>query len=159
LHIPTTPEAIAESPNDEERDEFLPLTPVGASPYSVNFPTSGSSQPPTPQSANFTQSNGNMTAAERREHSRRHSRVHSRNLSVFFPRPGEQQPWSAQELRGEQLAAPAPIDIPPTSASPFGAWNGFEGTSPQKANSRRGHHHRHSVSHKFVHYGSLWSSM
>lgn len=90
-----------------------------------------------------------MTAAERREHSRRHSRVHSRNLSVFFPRPGTEAQDEADVARASAVFGNGNVgDTPPrpqlhvdtlgTGPAELG------GISPTKA--RRGHHHKHSVS-------------
>jgi hypothetical protein len=110
-------------------------------------------------------------------HSRRHSRLHSRNLSIFFPRPGS-LPHStiaedgAQELEiGPPSKDSSPASVPMPSASPtvsrskqkfgegftFGARPppGIDGgpliseQSPLARTARRGHHHKHSLSHNF----------
>ncbi|KAH9077788.1 hypothetical protein EDB83DRAFT_2345970 [Lactarius deliciosus] len=110
-------------------------------------------------------------------HSRRHSRLHSRNLSIFFPRPGS-LPHSAiaedgtQELEIEPcIDSAAAAGVPLPSASPtlsrpqkrlgegftFGArpppaHNGdalIDEQPPLPRASRRGHHHKHSLSHNF----------
>jgi hypothetical protein len=110
-------------------------------------------------------------------HSRRHSRLHSRNLSVFFPPPGS-LPHStiaedgAQELEvGPYPDVPSLAGVPMPSASPavsrptqrFGEGFTFGGRpppsdqgsapidkqSPLHRASRRGHHHKHSLSHNF----------
>jgi len=110
-------------------------------------------------------------------HSRRHSRLHSRNLSIFFPRPGS-LPHSAiaedgaQELEIESRTdASAAAGVPMPSASPtlsrpqkrLGEGFTFGGRPPPTHNgnalideesplpraSRRGHHHKHSLSHNF----------
>jgi hypothetical protein len=110
-------------------------------------------------------------------HSRRHSRLHSRNLSIFFPSPGS-LPHStiaedgAQEL---EISSPpedsSPASVPMPSASPtvsrpmqrFGEGFTFGARPPSSDNdsllmseraplprtSRRGHHHKHSLSHNF----------
>lgn len=115
-----------------------------------------------------------MTAAERRDHSRKHSRVHSRNLSVFFPRPGSEAEREADEIRatdnfGRQpphriqtsgLAAPNP-NYSSNSASSYGSSSEDSAFSPNglsvpseeygapvsPTKSRRGHHRKHSVNH------------
>lgn len=175
---PTTPQL-----QQEEEDEFLPMTSPFSPSYSMSMygangtspvrgthdrrgsGTSSSNPGSLPQSPIGQTSMAGMTAAERREHSRRHSRVHSRNLSVFFPRP-EQKGLPGYQLKAVQFdeqdeqadrqhsvnvditgartkgwgfanGAPAPIDTGDESTR----------TNPQ---SRRGHHHRHSMSHKCV---------
>ncbi len=110
-------------------------------------------------------------------HTRRHSRLHSRNLSVFFPRPGSLPSTSiAEDGNQEAQFTPSPSyssstsddGIPMPSASPgpgqrtfrdgftFGArppeehfdTNSATG-SPMSGAARRGHHHKHSLSHNF----------
>lgn len=106
-------------------------------------------------------------------HTRRHSRLHSRNLSIFFPRP--HTAISEDERPGDEeapLPFPDPILIPASQSDGIvgpGAQTGSEldtgftfGGLP-KSNSepsgirtpssgvtaRRGHHHKHSLSHNF----------
>lgn len=123
----------------------------------------GSEQPPSPSTST---------------HPRRHSRLHSRNLSIFFPRPGS-LPHSAIAEDGAQEIiiesrndASATNGVPMPSASPtlsrpskklgegftFGGRppppthdeNGLVDEQPPLARaSRRGHHHKHSLSHNF----------
>lgn len=103
-------------------------------------------------------------------HTRRHSRLHSRNLSIFFPRP--HATISEDERPADEEApppSPDPILIPATQseeivgsgAQEFNAAFTFGGLP--KSNSepsgirsaasgitaRRGHHHKHSLSHNF----------
>lgn len=170
---------------DEEGDIFLPLNPN--SPFSPNYSMGGgsSSNPNSPSSAigggrrdsgSFRVNSGpppsssqQMTAAERREHSRRHSRVHSRNLSVFFPRPEQQglPGYQTHEHDNEEedgVNASVAVDIPGAETRGWGFSNKqmptranqqasqqYLGQSDESAmpNSRRGHHHRHSMSHNF----------
>ncbi|OJT05934.1 hypothetical protein TRAPUB_3224 [Trametes pubescens] len=103
---------------------------------------------------------------------RRHSRLHSRNLSIYFPRPGSLPSTSIAEDGAQELdfGAPAAMDegVPIPSASPgpgqrtfregftFGARPPSAGTHPMAemssspgGASRRGHHHKHSLSHNF----------
>ncbi|GAA5867096.1 hypothetical protein JCM1840_001482 [Sporobolomyces johnsonii] len=82
-------------------------------------------------------------------HARQHSRIHERNLSAFFPRPGQR----AEGYGGtyDDPHAPSPFsagvsDIPSTSSSPSPATAGSP-VANKSAAGRRGHHHRHSVSH------------
>lgn len=106
-------------------------------------------------------------------HSRRHSRLHSRNLSIFFPRP---HATISEDERPVDEEAPPPTPDPiliPASHSDsivgssaqvgqelnpgftFGSLpksnsepNGMR-TSGSRVTARRGHHHKHSVSHNF----------
>lgn len=108
-------------------------------------------------------------------HSRRHSRLHSRNLSVFFPRPGSLPHSTIAEDGSQEIEISPPTDdsspagVPMPSASPtlsrqpkkFGEGFTFGGRpppivasteeqpSPLPRGSRRGHHHKHSISHNF----------
>ncbi|KAF8547954.1 hypothetical protein OG21DRAFT_1449764 [Imleria badia] len=106
-------------------------------------------------------------------HTRRHSRLHSRNLSLFFPRP---HATISEDERPVDEEAPPPTPDPiliPASQSDgvvgpssqvgqeldpgftFGGLpksnsepNGIR-TSNSRMTARRGHHHKHSVSHNF----------
>jgi len=104
-------------------------------------------------------------------HSRRHSRLHSRNLSVFFPRPGSLPHSTIAEDGSQEIEIIPPKDaaVPMPSASPtlsmppkkFGEGFTFGGRPPPVVTSidelppplprgsRRGHHHKHSLSHNF----------
>ena len=108
-------------------------------------------------------------------HSRRHSRLHSRNLSVFFPRPGSLPHSTITEDGSQEIEIISPTDgsspagVPMPSASPtlsvppkkFGEGFTFGGRPPPivasteeqppplPRGSRRGHHHKHSISHNF----------
>ncbi|KAH9045959.1 hypothetical protein EDB84DRAFT_1468711 [Lactarius hengduanensis] len=121
--------------------------------------SSSNSEPPPPPSVST--------------HSRRHSRLHSRNLSIFFPRPGS-LPHSAiaedgtQELEieprtdsGVQMPSASPTLSRPQKrlgegftfgARPPPAHNGnasIDEQPPLPRAERRGHHHKHSLSHNF----------
>ncbi|KAL7284724.1 LOW QUALITY PROTEIN: hypothetical protein ACG7TL_002030 [Trametes sanguinea] len=108
-------------------------------------------------------------------HTRRHSRLHSRNLSIYFPRPGSLPSTSIAEDGAQELdfseAPEYDEGVPIPSASPGPGQRAFrEGftfgarppssassathpMSPMKSSgsgaSRRGHHHKHSLSHNF----------
>ncbi len=116
------------------------------------------------------------TSALSQSQTRRHSRIHSRNLSIYFPRPGaiSVPPIAedgAQEIEIHPLSAKSPSvpsislqSAPPTKAK-FGEGFKFGGKPPPSTSvtesfptlpqsdaavsRRRGHHHRHSVSHSF----------
>ncbi|KAJ4490062.1 hypothetical protein J3R30DRAFT_3278925, partial [Lentinula aciculospora] len=112
------------------------------------------------------------------QHNRRHSRLHSRNLSIFFPRPGSLPANTisedgAQELEfpSDREALPMPsagssVSFPSSANFSFGGRppsisgptptaplmsNGTNGSSSGSGltSSRRGHHHKHSLSHNF----------
>jgi hypothetical protein len=106
-------------------------------------------------------------------HSRRHSRLHSRNLSIFFPSPGSLPRSTIAEDGAQELEIRLPPEdsslasVPMPSASPtisrpgfgegftFGARppsnndNHLSERAPLPRTSRRGHHHKHSLSHNF----------
>ncbi|KAK4050174.1 hypothetical protein OIO90_005156 [Microbotryomycetes sp. JL221] len=80
-------------------------------------------------------------------HSRGHSRIHERNLSAFFPRPGQTAQGYGNvfvDPHQSQTSSPAPMQEIPSSSPSDG--------SPSRTRSlgRRGHHHRHSVSHNYL---------
>lgn len=93
---------------------------------------------------------------------RRHNRIHSRNLSVFFPRPGT-LPHSSIAEDGADVEAPMKLisqgpDSPELRAGfTFGQRHSFsDHSAPNLSHSplasraaRRGHHHKHSLSHNF----------
>lgn len=139
---------------------------------SFSTPNSNNNELIVPTSNPSDLSNGTPSS---KPNSRRHTRLHSRNLSVFFPRPGSLPESSiledgAQEI---QLEAEAPVvDMPSASpgfvagATPYSAHKeklqGFTfggkptsgslappGSAPASGTSRRGHHHKHSMSHNF----------
>lgn len=116
----------------EEDDVFLPLA----------------SDPQTPFTASLISSNGRTPTipAAGQQHQRKHSRIHERNLSAFFPRPG-QAPGTGygdtyEDPNASPYQPPAVRDMPPArdDATPEDA----------RGKSRRGHHHRHSLSHNFA---------
>lgn len=67
----------------EQEDEFLPMT---SSPFTPGYSMSGSPTSRRDSYGNISpEAPASLTAAERREHSRRHSRIHERNLSGVSP--------------------------------------------------------------------------
>lgn len=108
---------------------------------------------------------------------RRHSRIHSRNLSVYFPRPGSLPASTIAEDGAQELDFSTPPSdegmlIPSASPGPgqrtfregftFGArppsapatqtthpMPPMKHGSSEGGASRRGHHHKHSLSHNF----------
>ncbi|GAA5838683.1 hypothetical protein JCM11251_003262 [Rhodosporidiobolus azoricus] len=78
-------------------------------------------------------------------HARKHSRIHERNLSAFFPRPGQQGDGYGGTY-DDPHAAPFRPGVANISSSP--AASSSDPSTPAKTQpGRRGHHHRHSVSH------------
>lgn len=110
-------------------------------------------------------------------HTRRHSRLHSRNLSVFFPRPGSlpvttidedgaqevnfapSQSFSSVNGSGEGVLMPSASSPAPGQrtfregftfgARPPGSGSESDPSLEASKTSRRGHHHKHSLSHNF----------
>lgn len=122
-------------------DAFLPLSDATTSDFTV--PSVNGTAPPPP--------------LPRGEHSRTHSRIHERNLSVFFPRPGQapgegygdtyQDPNVARRVGGWN---DAPKDMPAANGAGWKATAQAEEDSSGKGKvGRRGHHHKRSVSHNF----------
>ena len=136
------------------------------SPTAFSFPTS-----PTSPDLTTPVSNGFATLPA---HSRRHTRLHSRNLSVFFPRPDSLSHPTIEEDGAQELnftaEVTAPVSTIPNASSSvsvtpsgqLGAGFTFGGRPPNSADllpsqpqvsaggtSRRGHHHKHSLSHNF----------
>ena len=89
-----------------------------------------------------------------------HNRIHSRNLSVFFPRPGT---LPEQTIEEDSVEIPAPATTIREQPANDGLRAGFRfGGLPSTSDnsltpssssgsrpSRRGHHHKHSMSHNF----------
>jgi len=143
--------------------QHIPSSTTNGRINSHSQPSSSGAEPPPSPSAS--------------SHPRRHSRLHSRNLSIFFPQPGSLPHSTIAEDGAQELEiAPcsedsSPAGVPMPSASPtisrptrkfgegftFGARppsgvNGsplMNGQSPLPRTSRRGHHHKHSLSHNF----------
>lgn len=157
----------------EESDVFLPMSPFTPGYSMSGNGSAGNSIPNSParrETGSSTSSRPNngppptMTAAERREHSRRNSNIHARNLSVFFPRP-EQQGQAGYQNRADEVDEDQDqvvLDIPNAETRGWGfasnnnaykprdEQTGLGGSSSSsQANTRRGHHHRHSMSHNF----------
>ncbi|EJU01449.1 hypothetical protein DACRYDRAFT_107999 [Dacryopinax primogenitus] len=149
--------------------------PPDISPTKMTLLSSGSTslapslKPPSPLGPSFqisppiSNGNGNLSPPE---HLRRHSRIHSRNLSVFFPRPG-QAPSEATIAEDAGQCIEAPVTLIPTASTPpprrlgdsfrFGeppppgsddSPDGL-GVPAPRGSARRGHHHKHSLSHNF----------
>lgn len=136
---------------EEGDDVFLPMSPSSAAPYTVNF-----SNGTTPFTPNFPRGPGG-------EHARKHSRIHERNLSAFFPRPGQQatgygDTYEDPNGSGRMGGVSEVPSAPPSNGFPqVAGWGGLgnaptedDAEDPSKSKDRRrGHHHRHSLSHNF----------
>lgn len=161
-------------PSSTSNTEFLPAPVSSEFPRGSRVHTNGRTNSYSQLSLNGSEPPPSPSAST---HSRRHSRLHSRNLSVFFPRPGSLPHCTIAEDGAQELEIAPNIDDPPTadvpmpSASPtvsrpaqrFGEGFTFGGRPPPTANgsvvvdeqprlprtSRRGHHHKHSLSHNF----------
>ena len=134
-------------------------TPGAPSPTSFAFPTS-------PSSPQLTSPSTNGLVHPPPSRRRGHHRIHSRNLSVFFPRPDSLPPTTIHEDGAEDVLAieSAGTTIPTDglSTTPSGQLTaGFKFGSrppdstpstplqPAGPTARRGHHHKHSLSHNF----------
>ncbi|KAG1886630.1 hypothetical protein F4604DRAFT_1279833 [Suillus subluteus] len=103
-------------------------------------------------------------------HGRRHSRMHSRNLSLFFLRPhatiSEDLPSDVESAPNNNLQSQIDLHIPASQSEPlqighdrtasfsFGSSGSMPksnstGAVPAGVTARRGHHHKHSLSHNF----------
>ncbi|KAH9854564.1 hypothetical protein C2E23DRAFT_726136 [Lenzites betulinus] len=157
---PITPSPLASSfPADQQS---LPASHNITSSYTAPELHHPGSSPPD---------NG-MRVSQPPANARRHSRLHSRNLSIYFPRPGSLPSTSIAEDGAQELdfsTSPAVDEgVPIPSASPAPGQRTFrEGftfgarppqsaghpmasmMSPQSSAERRGHHHKHSLSHNF----------
>jgi len=133
------------------------------SPRRSVFPPSPESPPlktfAFPQSVSAPDMQGSLSPGQSNTNRRHtHSRIHSRNLSVFFPRPGTQP-----TIEEDSADVPAPVTTMRERPSSDGIRAGFRfgGSPPTSDNSltpssssgsrpsRRGHHHKHSMSHNF----------
>ncbi|KAG8872361.1 hypothetical protein FRB97_007704 [Tulasnella sp. 331] len=161
-----------------------PRSPRNSVPSSPLFPVNEDCSP-----NGFPGTSTNLSTPPDSSH--RHSRIHSRNLSIFFPRPGDGSPNNedtiAEDDDGQEIEYDDERqngnDIPdiliPTSsgssdANSRGAMskgfsfgtkdpNGMAPVSPRLINSnkpkRRGHHHKHSLSHNFFSFMDPTSSI
>ncbi|THH19331.1 hypothetical protein EW146_g1802 [Bondarzewia mesenterica] len=144
-----------------------------------SFPSTSTTSDSLSTSANThtTNGSGSPSPTHTTAHPRRHTRLHSRNLSIFFPRPGSLPHTSIAEDGAQELdfggEEEVPVSIIP-NASPtllrhkklgegfiFGARPPPDALAssplfPNEPSSaggsgsvRRGHHHKHSLSHNF----------
>ena len=137
------------------RQPMFPPPPDSPSLKSFAFPQSVSSPDMQPRSRSPGQP---VTTTATRRHN--HNRIHSRNLSVFFPRPGT---LSQPTIEEDSVDMPAPVTTIRERLSNDGLRAGFRfGGAPSTSDtslspssssgsrpSRRGHHHKHSMSHNF----------
>ncbi|KAG2136635.1 hypothetical protein DEU56DRAFT_804990 [Suillus clintonianus] len=118
----------------------------------------------------FEPDSSNDAADGGRGHGRRHSRMHSRNLSIFFPRPhatiSEDLPSDVESAPNNRSQSQIDLHIPVSQSEPLQIGHdrtasfsfGSSGTMPKSdstgavpagVTARRGHHHKHSLSHNF----------
>lgn len=154
-----------------------PYSPPMPSPLSFSFPRDEPKPPPIPSSSSLPAPTTSIDRERTppppsTSHNRRHSRLHSRNLSVFFPRPGTLPATAIAEDGSQEVEIPAYSDIPAADSSvslrkqrpktPLGQGFTFGAKPPPGHNAsdapvpplmgkttRRGHHHKHSMSHNF----------
>lgn len=153
-----------------------PYSPISPSPLASSFPINRVPHSPTAPELHSPTisaiSSDQIPPSSPPSHTRRHSRLHSRNLSVFFPRPGSLPHTAiaedgAQELVFPSTPPPGAEGVLMPSASPGPGQRSFRdgftfGSRPPGApsqdehtpssaggTSRRGHHHKHSLSHNF----------
>ncbi|KAF9645549.1 hypothetical protein BDM02DRAFT_3271637 [Thelephora ganbajun] len=133
---------------------MFPPPPDSPSFKSFAFPQSVSA----PDMQQRSLSSGQPNASRRHTH----NRIHSRNLSVFFPRPGT-LPQPTIEEDSVEIPAPVTTIRERTTHDNDGLRAGFRfGGVPSSSDSsltpssssgsrpsRRGHHHKHSMSHNF----------
>ncbi|KAF8324042.1 hypothetical protein DL93DRAFT_2070266 [Clavulina sp. PMI_390] len=157
--IPPSPLSASFAPQRHRRGPSVSFTNTPASPASPSFMNSHRRAP----SVSFTTpssppSNGTPSSAFSAS-GKRHGRIHSRNLSVFFPRPenaaasaiaeddaGESGAPSPQRLEGFQFGIPSTPDATTVMGAPDSTDSSARAANVAK---RKGHHHRHSVSHSF----------
>ena len=134
------------------RPSMFPPPPDSPSLASFAFPQSVSA----PEIQQRSLSPGQPAPSRRHTH----NRIHSRNLSVFFPRPGTMPEPTIEE---DSTDIPAPVSSLRERPSNDGLRAGFRfGGTPSASDnslapssssgsrpSRRGHHHKHSMSHNF----------
>ncbi|OAX36465.1 hypothetical protein K503DRAFT_867554 [Rhizopogon vinicolor AM-OR11-026] len=144
-----------------------PFMPPVSSPLASNFHVPLHPFEPGPLE---TGEGVNETGGAGHGHGRRHSRLHSRNLSIFFPR---QHATISEDTISDVESAPlsphSKFEHMPTSQSEplqvghdltasFSFGSSGSGTIPQSNSidaigggitTRRGHHHKHSLSHNF----------
>ena len=150
-----------------------PFVPSVPSPLASSFPVHVPLHP-FPSSGTPEVHVSDVDAGVPPGHTRRHSRLHSRNLSIFFPRP--HATISEDERPVDEEApppSPDPILIPASQSEgivgpsaqvgrelnagfTFGGLpksnsepNGIRTSSHSGVATRRGHHHKHSLSHNF----------
>ena len=172
FHTSLVPHTNATAHSRKRSISSGPFVPSIPSPLSSSFPTHVPLHPfpsgGTPE-VHVLDVDGRVPPG----HTRRHSRLHSRNLSIFFPRP--HATISEDERPADEEAPPPSPDsiLIPASQSDgivgggtqigqeFNARFTFGGlpksnsepngirTSSSGVTARRGHHHKHSVSHNF----------
>lgn len=176
---PSSPSPLATSFSITQSASYPPMQTGDTGFASVPGSSSSDELPGSPpRSRPFNWGNGvsPLPAPNIQNHSRRHSRLHSRNLSVFFPRPGSLNTTSIDEdgdievefTPSTSLSSDDGVLIPSASSPgpgqhsftkgftfgakpPPDAGNGFPSLehAPPSGPAKRGHHHKHSLSHNF----------
>lgn len=153
------------SPSGHRRGPSVSFGSTPPSPSSPSFgqphrraPSISFSSPLSPSGANGGAQSSAFSAS-----GKRHGRIHSRNLSVFFPRPENAAATAIAEDEDEPVNSNIPTSPRRLEGFQFGSTPGGGSdaeagtpTSPptgmlnnRNIAKRRGHHHKHSVSHSF----------
>ncbi|KAJ6502160.1 hypothetical protein C8R45DRAFT_975583 [Mycena sanguinolenta] len=129
-----------------------PFSPTSPSPLATS--TSFVDQMDTTAPPPVLPASQSAPEVESKPQSRRHARLHSRNLSVFFPRPGALPQHTIDEDGAQELEVPRTLGAgftfgkTPPGEEPMPA-PAAPPLTPSTSATRRGHHHKHSVSHTF----------
>ncbi|KAG2130170.1 uncharacterized protein EDB93DRAFT_1340533 [Suillus bovinus] len=175
--IPARPPTVRRPPSISLNSP--PSSPFRASHTRVRSISSGPFMPPVPSPlANtfhvplhpFEPGQVDDPPEPLRGHGRRHGRMHSRNLSIFFPRSHatisedltsdlESSPNNNSQSRTDlhipaSQSEPLQIGHDRTASFSFGSSGSISksnsaGAVPASVTARRGHHHKHSLSHNF----------
>ena len=177
--VPMQPYVNGHSRTRSISTPFSPLPSPLSSSFPSSSPSTTPSYIPPNVSISHSAPDASQLGNEPLKGGRRHTRLHSRNLSFFFPRPGSNPQGTINEDDAQELEVPVDVEAPlipsagsninfPGSRSPrpsltplgqgftFGARppSSQDLLSPPRSGSststiRRGHHHKHSLSHNF----------
>lgn len=159
---PSTPSLLV--PLGHRRVPSVSYTHTPSSPSSPSFPVTQRRVPSISFSSQLSPSgsNGTIASSPFSASGKRHGRIHSRNLSVFFPRPENAASTAiAEDETVPSLGATSPSRL---GDGPIFGHSAIAGTKSEGSSlttglsnnpnmsKRRGHHHRHSLSHSFVNF-------
>lgn len=165
-HIPTSPSVSSPLAGSHRRGPSVSFN-TPPSPASSTFGNSASHRrAPSVQFSSPLSPGGTSPSSPFSASGKRHGRIHSRNLSVFFPRPenaaataiAEDDTVMVESNGGSSVNGPPPSPRRLMQAFQFGGATRMDaettppnglGSSAAIVSKRRGHHHKHSVSHSF----------